>query len=48
MGQENRDTREFEVLIIGAGFSGVYQLYRLRKLGFDAKLFDAGNDFGGV
>ena len=48
MGQENRDTRKFEVLIIGAGFSGVYQLYRLRKLGFDAKLFDAGNDFGGV
>lgn len=48
MTPENRDTRKFEVLIIGAGFSGVYQLYRLRKQGFNAKLFDAGSDFGGV
>ena len=45
-GQAN--IRHFEVLVIGAGFSGLYQLYRLRELGFDVKLFDAGQDLGGV
>lgn len=48
MGLQNQDARQFEVLIIGAGFSGLYQLYRLRKLGFEVKLFDAGSDLGGV
>lgn len=40
--------RQFDVLIIGAGFSGAYQLYRLRALGFSVKVFDAGSDLGGV
>lgn len=40
--------RNFDVLIIGAGFSGLYQLYRLRKLGFRVKLFEAGSNLGGV
>ena len=31
-----------DVLIIGAGFSGVYQLYRLRELGFNVHLLEAG------
>lgn len=48
MSSENHGVRKFDVLIIGAGFSGLYQLYRLRKLGFSVKLFDAGSDLGGV
>ncbi|OQV02264.1 hypothetical protein CLAIMM_07495 [Cladophialophora immunda] len=37
-----------DALIIGAGFSGMSMLYRLRKLGLKAKIFESGNDFGGV
>jgi cyclohexanone monooxygenase len=39
---------ELDVLIVGAGFSGVYQLYRLRDLGFKVHLAEAGSGFGGV
>ncbi|KAJ9494848.1 hypothetical protein H2202_009750 [Exophiala xenobiotica] len=37
-----------DVLIVGAGFSGVSMLYRLRKLGLNTKIFESGDDFGGV
>jgi cation diffusion facilitator CzcD-associated flavoprotein CzcO len=37
-----------DVLVIGAGFSGMSMLYRLRKAGFNAKVFESGGDFGGV
>lgn len=37
-----------DVLIIGAGMSGVAMLYRLRKLGLNVKVFESGGDFGGV
>ena len=37
-----------DVLIIGAGFSGLYQLHRLRQRGFNVRLFEAGTDLGGV
>ncbi|KAL4266519.1 FAD-binding Monooxygenase in Secondary Metabolism [Pleurotus pulmonarius] len=37
-----------DVLIVGAGFSGLYQLYHLRKLGFNAKIFEAGGGIGGT
>lgn len=37
-----------DALIIGAGFSGVYQLYRLRQRGFRARLFEAGPELGGI
>lgn len=39
---------EFDVVIVGAGFSGVYQLHRLRKLGFSVRLLEAGADLGGI
>lgn len=37
-----------DVLVIGAGFSGLYQLYHLRKRGYKVHLVDAGNDVGGT
>ena len=37
-----------DALVIGAGFSGVYQLYRLRQAGFRTKLYEAGAGLGGV
>ena len=39
---------ELDVLVVGAGFAGLYQLDRLRKLGFKAKAFEAGAEIGGV
>jgi cation diffusion facilitator CzcD-associated flavoprotein CzcO len=39
---------ELDVLIVGAGFAGLYHLHKLRSLGFDAKVFEAGSDLGGA
>ncbi|KAF9876580.1 hypothetical protein CkaCkLH20_05988 [Colletotrichum karsti] len=37
-----------DVIIVGAGFSGCYALHRMRQLGLEAKIIEAGSDFGGV
>lgn len=37
-----------DVLIIGAGFAGLYQLYKMRELGFDARIVEAGPEVGGT
>ena len=43
------DTSEvLDVLIIGAGFNGAYQLYRLREAGFNVKIFEGGECLGGI
>ncbi|KAJ3753902.1 cyclohexanone monooxygenase [Lentinula raphanica] len=39
---------ELDVLVVGAGFSGIYQLYHIRKLGYSVKIFEAASDLGGV
>ena len=39
---------EPDVIIIGAGVAGLYQLHRLRGLGLRAKVFEAGTDVGGT
>jgi cation diffusion facilitator CzcD-associated flavoprotein CzcO/acetyl esterase/lipase len=39
---------QHDVVVVGAGFAGMYLLHRLRKLGFDAKVLEAGNDVGGT
>ncbi|KAG5637482.1 hypothetical protein H0H81_004405 [Sphagnurus paluster] len=39
---------DLDVLIVGAGFSGAYQLHKLRKAGFSAKIFEAGSRLGGT
>lgn len=41
-------TEVLDALIIGAGFSGVYQLHRLREKGFSVKIFEAGASLGGI
>ncbi|KAG6887159.1 hypothetical protein C0992_000384 [Termitomyces sp. T32_za158] len=40
--------QSLDVLIVGAGFSGVYQLHKLRKAGFSVQLFEAGSGLGGI
>ena len=38
----------FDVLIVGAGFAGMYMLIRARELGFTALVVEAGDDVGGT
>jgi len=38
----------FDVVVVGAGFAGLYQLHRLRKLGFSVCVLEAGAELGGV
>ncbi|GAB3362293.1 MULTISPECIES: flavin-containing monooxygenase [Amycolatopsis] len=37
-----------DVLVVGGGFSGLYQLDRLRDLGFTVKVWDAAGGLGGI
>lgn len=37
-----------DALIVGAGFSGIHTLAKLRRFGFKAKIYEAGSDLGGT
>lgn len=39
---------EFDAVVIGAGFGGIYQLYSLLKLGLSVRVIDAAGDVGGT
>jgi cation diffusion facilitator CzcD-associated flavoprotein CzcO len=39
---------ELDVLVVGAGFAGLYLLDRLRRLGMTVEVFEAGDGLGGV
>src|ERR1700746_3187123 len=39
---------ELDVLVVGAGFAGLYQLDHLRRLGYDGKGFEAGSGMCGL
>ncbi len=41
-------TAEYDVVIVGAGFAGLYMLHRLRELGFSAQVYEAGGGVGGT
>jgi cation diffusion facilitator CzcD-associated flavoprotein CzcO len=41
-------TLDYDAIIIGAGMSGMYQLYRLRQLGMRVRVFEAGTGVGGT
>jgi cyclohexanone monooxygenase len=38
----------FDVVIVGAGFSGLYMLHRVRELGLTVRLYEAGQGVGGT
>ena len=42
------DVEQFDVIIIGAGVTGLYQLYRLRELGLSVRAFEDGGGVGGT
>jgi cation diffusion facilitator CzcD-associated flavoprotein CzcO len=39
---------DFDVVVVGAGFAGMYLLHRLRGLGITARAFETGDDVGGT
>ncbi len=39
---------DFDAVVIGAGVSGLYQLYKLRELGLRGRVFEAGTGVGGT
>ncbi|MBI3257640.1 MAG: NAD(P)-binding protein, partial [Actinobacteria bacterium] len=39
---------DYDVVIVGAGFGGLYQLHRLRDLGLSVALVEAGSGLGGI
>lgn len=43
-----KKTPDFDAVVIGAGISGLYQLYRLREMGYSVKGVEASDDIGGV
>jgi len=45
---KHSSTTTLDAIIVGAGFSGLYMLHRLRELGFDARVLEAGNGVGGT
>ncbi|MCH6172006.1 NAD(P)-binding protein, partial [Pseudonocardia alaniniphila] len=44
----NKDAATTDVLVVGAGFAGLYMLHRLRGLGFSATVLEAGDGVGGT
>ena len=40
--------RTVDAVVVGAGFAGLYMLYRLRQLGMTARVFEAGDGVGGT
>ena len=45
--QSSADT-EIDAVVVGAGFAGLYMLYRLRALGFSARIYEAASGVGGT
>jgi len=46
--EERSQTHDVDVVVGGAGFAGLYLLYRLRELGLSARAFDEADDVGGT
>lgn len=42
------DNKVLDAVIVGAGFSGIYQLHKLREAGFSVHLYDSAAELGGI
>src|SRR5260221_1643741 len=38
----------YDVVVVGAGFAGMYMLHRLRGLGLSVRVYEQGGDVGGT
>lgn len=46
--ESGNETVDYDAVIIGAGMSGMYQLFKLRKLGLQVLVLEAGTGVGGT
>jgi cation diffusion facilitator CzcD-associated flavoprotein CzcO len=46
--QQPGTARELDIVIVGAGFAGMYLVHKLRKQGFSVRAFEAGSNVGGT
>ncbi|KAH6693880.1 phenylacetone monooxygenase [Plectosphaerella plurivora] len=46
--QESNAGLDYDVLIVGAGLSGIFSLYKMRQLGLRARVLEAGSAEGGT
>ena len=42
------ESAQLDAVVVGAGFAGLYMLYKLRQLGLKARVFEAGDGVGGT
>jgi cation diffusion facilitator CzcD-associated flavoprotein CzcO len=47
-GTPTKTALDFDAVVIGAGVSGLYQLYKLRELGLKVRVFETGTGVGGT
>jgi cyclohexanone monooxygenase len=40
--------RQFDAIVVGAGFAGLYALHRLREMGLSVRVFEQGDGVGGT
>ena len=43
----NSESPSYDSIVIGAGFTGMYQVYKLKQIGLTVKGYDRAEDFGG-
>ncbi|MBS0447682.1 MAG: NAD(P)/FAD-dependent oxidoreductase [Proteobacteria bacterium] len=48
MSRTTPSRRPLDTIVVGAGFAGLYMLHRLRGLGLEAQVLEAGTDIGGT
>jgi cyclohexanone monooxygenase len=46
--QSGTTSESYDVVVVGAGFAGMYMLYRLRGQGFTARVYEQGDGVGGT
>jgi len=48
MSRQTQSTGDFDAVVVGAGFAGLYMLHRLRELGLSVRVFEVGSGIGGT
>src|SRR6056297_1364513 len=46
--RKSADNAGFDVIVVGAGFGGMYSLHRFREHGLRVRVFESGSDVGGT
>lgn len=48
MSENHSADADVDAVVVGAGFAGLYMVYKLRELGFSVQLYERGSDVGGT